>query len=48
LGAAMREKLPELRAEALRLALRGLGRLAGRVDTEAVLDVVFGTFCIGK
>ncbi len=40
--------LPELRAEALRRALRALGRLTGRVDVEQVLDVVFGEFCIGK
>ncbi|MCW8088139.1 tRNA uridine-5-carboxymethylaminomethyl(34) synthesis GTPase MnmE [Sabulicella glaciei] len=40
--------LPELRAEALRAALRALSRLTGRVDVEAVLDQVFGEFCIGK
>lgn len=40
--------LPELRAEALREALRALGRITGRVDVEAVLDRVFGEFCIGK
>ena len=40
--------LPELRAEALRNALRGLSRLTGRVDVEQVLDLVFGEFCIGK
>lgn len=40
--------LPELRAEALRLALVALGRLTGRVDVEQVLDVVFSEFCIGK
>jgi tRNA modification GTPase len=40
--------LPELRAEALRGALHALARLTGRVDTEAVLDVVFAEFCIGK
>ena len=40
--------LPELTAEALRAALRALGRLAGRVDVEAILDIVFKDFCIGK
>lgn len=40
--------LPELRAEALRGALRALSRLTGRVDVEQVLDLVFGEFCIGK
>lgn len=39
---------PELVAEDLRLALRALGRITGRVDIEALLDVVFKDFCIGK
>ncbi|NOG70069.1 tRNA uridine-5-carboxymethylaminomethyl(34) synthesis GTPase MnmE [Roseicella sp. DB1501] len=45
LGAA---PLPELRAEALRAALRAIGRITGRVGVEVVLDAVFGEFCIGK
>ncbi|WP_431266771.1 tRNA uridine-5-carboxymethylaminomethyl(34) synthesis GTPase MnmE [Dankookia sp. P2] len=40
--------LPELRAESLRAALRAIGRITGRVGVEAVLDAVFGEFCIGK
>lgn len=40
--------LPELRAEEFRVALRAIGRLTGRVDVEDLLDLVFGTFCIGK
>jgi tRNA modification GTPase len=39
---------PELLAEDLRLALRSLGRITGRVDIEELLDVVFKDFCIGK
>lgn len=39
---------PELMAEDLRLALRALGRITGRVDVEELLDVVFRDFCIGK
>jgi len=39
---------PELAAEDLRLAVRSLGRITGRVDVEDVLDVIFGEFCIGK
>jgi tRNA modification GTPase len=39
---------PELLAEDLRLALRALGRITGRVDIEELLDVVFKDFCIGK
>lgn len=40
--------LPELVSEALRAALRALGRLTGRVGVEDILDVVFRDFCIGK
>ncbi|WP_225770336.1 tRNA uridine-5-carboxymethylaminomethyl(34) synthesis GTPase MnmE [Inquilinus sp. Marseille-Q2685] len=40
--------LPELAAEDLRLALRAIGRITGRVDVEDMLDVLFGSFCIGK
>lgn len=39
---------PELAAEDLRLAARALGRVAGRVDVEDILDEVFASFCIGK
>jgi tRNA modification GTPase len=39
---------PELMAEDLRLAMRALGRLTGRVDVEELLDAVFRDFCIGK
>jgi tRNA modification GTPase len=42
------EAEPELRAEALRLALSSLGGITGRVGVEALLDRVFGDFCIGK
>jgi tRNA modification GTPase len=38
----------ELVAEDLRLAARAIGRIAGRVDVEDLLDLVFGEFCIGK
>lgn len=48
LDRAMGAPLPELAAEDLRLAARGLGRLTGRVDVEEILDVVFRDFCIGK
>lgn len=40
--------LPELMAEDLRLAVRALGRITGRVDVEDLLDVIFRDFCIGK
>ena len=39
---------PELLAEDLRLAMRAVGRITGRVDVEEVLDFVFRGFCIGK
>jgi tRNA modification GTPase len=38
----------ELMAEDLRLALRAIGRLTGRVDIEELLDTIFRDFCIGK
>jgi len=38
----------ELFAEDLRLAMRALGRITGRVDVEELLDFVFKDFCIGK
>jgi tRNA modification GTPase len=37
-----------LRAEDLRAAMRGLDRITGAADTEAMLDTLFGRFCIGK
>lgn len=40
--------LPELVAEDLRVAVRALGRITGRVDVEDLLDVIFRDFCIGK
>lgn len=43
-----RAKDPELVAEDLRLAVRALGRITGRVDVEDILDVIFLDFCIGK
>lgn len=44
-----KHELPlELRAESLRLATHALGRIAGSVETEDLLDVIFSQFCIGK
>ncbi|MBU6235112.1 MAG: tRNA uridine-5-carboxymethylaminomethyl(34) synthesis GTPase MnmE [Alphaproteobacteria bacterium] len=40
--------LPELIAEDVRLAVRSLGRITGRVDVEDLLDIIFRDFCIGK
>ena len=47
-GAVALDRGAELAAEDLRLAARALGRVAGRVDPEDILDVVFASFCIGK
>lgn len=40
--------LPELAAEDVRLAVRHLGSITGRVDVEDLLDMIFRDFCIGK
>jgi len=48
IAAALACALPELRAEELRLAMNSLGRITGAVDAEALLDDIFGAFCIGK
>lgn len=48
LSRAREAALPELEAEDLRVALRALGRITGRVDVEDLLDVIFREFCIGK
>jgi tRNA modification GTPase len=38
----------ELLAEHIRLAIRALERLTGRIGVEDILDVIFRDFCIGK
>jgi tRNA modification GTPase len=45
---SLEARLPELAAEDLRLALRHLGALTGKVHVEDLLDVIFKDFCIGK
>lgn len=45
---ALNVALPELRGEDVRLAVRSLGKITGRVDVEDLLDVIFKDFCIGK
>lgn len=40
--------LPELIAEDLRLSLRAIGGITGRVHVEDLLDRIFKDFCIGK
>ncbi len=48
LDQSRRAALAELAAEDVRLAVRALGRITGRVDVEDLLDVIFRDFCIGK
>jgi tRNA modification GTPase len=45
---APQQRLPELVAEDVRVAARAIGRITGRVDVEAMLDILFRDFCIGK
>ncbi len=47
-AAILPHEQPELIAEELRLAVRALERLIGKVDVEDVLDSLFSGFCIGK
>jgi tRNA modification GTPase len=47
-SAALGSGSVELGAEDVRLALRALGEITGRVDVEQVLDRIFASFCIGK
>ena len=47
-GAAAIQPDPLLAAEHLRLSRAALDRLVGRSGTEAMLDTLFGRFCIGK
>ena len=51
-AAAMREAAahgdPLLIADELRRALRAFDRITGAADVEAMLDTLFGRFCIGK
>lgn len=48
LDRSLNAALPEMLAEDLRLAIRDIGRITGRVDVEDLLDVIFRDFCIGK
>jgi tRNA modification GTPase len=45
---ALEMSAPELAAEHLRMALREIGKLTGRVDLDELLDVIFRDFCLGK
>jgi tRNA modification GTPase len=48
LARAAEAPAPEMAAEDLRLAVRFLGSITGRVDVEDLLDIIFKDFCIGK
>ncbi len=48
LAQALQNQETELVAEDVRLCIRYLGRITGRVDVEDLLDVIFKDFCIGK
>ena len=38
----------EFAAEDLRLAIRAIGKITGKVEADDILDVIFRGFCIGK
>ena len=38
----------ELSAEDIRIAVRNIGKITGRVEVDEILDKIFGSFCIGK
>ena len=42
------QKNIELAAEDLRLAVRAIGKITGKVEVDDILDVIFSGFCIGK
>ena len=44
----MLSRAPELAGEDVRLAIRAMESLTGRIDVEEVLDRVLSQFCIGK
>lgn len=48
LSRSLEAQSAELAAEDIRLAVRAIGRITGRVDVEDLLDVIFSDFCIGK
>lgn len=48
LARALSNEQIDLMAEDIRLAMRFLGKITGRVDVEDLLDVIFSDFCIGK
>lgn len=48
LDRALTAPMADLRAEDVRMAVRALGRITGRVDVEDLLDIIFRDFCIGK
>ena len=48
LGAFDQSLSPEFIAEELRAAMDAIGDIVGRADTEELLGVIFGQFCIGK
>lgn len=44
----MQDANVELAAEDIRVAIRALDSLIGRVDVENILDEIFSSFCLGK
>ncbi len=45
---ALKGASPDLIAEDIRLGVRAIGKITGRIDVEDLLDIIFRDFCIGK
>lgn len=48
IGRALHGFSPDMIAEDIRLSVRSIGRITGRIDVEDLLDIIFRDFCIGK
>ena len=45
---ALKEGNIDIFAEEIRLSLREVSKITGKVDIEEILGIIFNDFCIGK